>query len=98
MYSINEMPRQIPQADLDLLAGVETASGGHWRLFGFMHRLIQPLFPATSYSAIYLEAASSRLSSLVASIAYDVAIQFCALHDNGLANCSNIRPSLKGRV
>ncbi|GHD19155.1 RraA family protein [Tianweitania populi] len=45
MYVINDMPEQIPQADLDLLSGVETATVGHWRLFGFMDRAIQPLLP-----------------------------------------------------
>ncbi|MGE7368533.1 RraA family protein [Neorhizobium sp. NPDC001467] len=45
MYVIKDMPEQIPQEDLDLLAGVETATVGHWRLFGFMDRQIQPLLP-----------------------------------------------------
>lgn len=44
-YKINPMPPQIPQADLDLLAQVETATLGHWRQFGFLHRQIQPLIP-----------------------------------------------------
>ncbi|MGF9564328.1 RraA family protein [Neorhizobium sp. JUb45] len=45
MYVIKDMPEQIPQEDLDLLSGVETATVGHWRLFGFMDRQIQPLLP-----------------------------------------------------
>ncbi|MBN8943405.1 MAG: RraA family protein [Rhizobiales bacterium] len=43
MYTINTMPEQVPAEDLALLAGAETATIGHWRLFGFMHREIQPL-------------------------------------------------------
>jgi 4-hydroxy-4-methyl-2-oxoglutarate aldolase len=45
MYTIRDMPDQIPQADLDLLSQVETATVGHWRLMGFMNRAIQPLLP-----------------------------------------------------
>ncbi|TRA95275.1 MULTISPECIES: RraA family protein [Rhizobium/Agrobacterium group] len=45
MYIIKDMPEQIPQEDLDLLSGVETATVGHWRLMGFMDRQIQPLLP-----------------------------------------------------
>jgi 4-hydroxy-4-methyl-2-oxoglutarate aldolase len=45
MYTIRDMPDQIPQADLDLLSQVETATVGHWRLIGFMNRAIQPLLP-----------------------------------------------------
>lgn len=45
MYVIKDMPDPVPQEDLDLLAGVETATVGHWRLFGFMDRAIQPLLP-----------------------------------------------------
>ncbi|MER8927734.1 RraA family protein [Mesorhizobium sp. M0859] len=45
MYAIKDMPRPVPQEDLNLLAGVETATVGHWRLFGFMDRRIQPLLP-----------------------------------------------------
>lgn len=44
-YKINPMPPQIPQEDLDLLAQVETATLGHWRQFGFLHRDLQPLIP-----------------------------------------------------
>ena len=44
-YKINPMPDQIPQADLDLLAQCETATVGHWRQYGFLHRQIQPLIP-----------------------------------------------------
>lgn len=43
MYIVKDMPEQVPQGDLDLLGGVETATVGHWRLFGFMDRAIQPL-------------------------------------------------------
>ncbi|MET3663198.1 RraA family protein [Aquamicrobium ahrensii] len=45
MYTINDMPAQIPAEDLELLSGVETATVGHWRLLGFMNRAIQPLLP-----------------------------------------------------
>jgi regulator of RNase E activity RraA len=45
MYTIKDMPQQVPQADLELLAQVETATVGHWRLMGFMNRAIQPLLP-----------------------------------------------------
>ncbi|MET0174040.1 MAG: RraA family protein [Agrobacterium vaccinii] len=45
MYVIKDMPAQVPQEDLDLLSGVETATVGHWRLLGFMDRQIQPLLP-----------------------------------------------------
>lgn len=45
MYTIKDMPEQVPQDDLDLLSGVETATVGHWRLIGFMDRQIQPLLP-----------------------------------------------------
>lgn len=45
MYVINPMPEQVDQEDLDLLSGVETATVGHWRLFGFMDHKIQPLLP-----------------------------------------------------
>lgn len=45
MYILKNMPEQVPQADLDLLSNVETATVGHWRLFGFMDRGIQPLLP-----------------------------------------------------
>jgi 4-hydroxy-4-methyl-2-oxoglutarate aldolase len=43
MYTIKDMPEQIAVEDLGLLGGVETATVGHWRLFGFMDRAIQPL-------------------------------------------------------
>ncbi|MFN8058598.1 MAG: RraA family protein [Vicinamibacterales bacterium] len=43
MYTIRNMPAAVAKADLDLLAGVETATVGHWRFLGFMHRGIQPL-------------------------------------------------------
>jgi len=43
MYTINPMPEQIPAGDLELLAGVETATVGHWHLFGFMDSGIRPL-------------------------------------------------------
>jgi 4-hydroxy-4-methyl-2-oxoglutarate aldolase len=44
-HKINPMPEQIKKEDLDLLAQVETATLGHWRHFGFLHRQIQPLIP-----------------------------------------------------
>lgn len=45
MYVMHDMPNQVPAEDLALLAGVETATVGHWRLWGFMDRRIQPLLP-----------------------------------------------------
>lgn len=42
MYVIENMPEPVPTADLELLSQVETATVGHWRLFGFM-RGIKPL-------------------------------------------------------
>src|SRR5579864_11365 len=45
MYTIRDMPGQVPTDDLALLSGVETATVGHWRLIGFMNRAIQPLLP-----------------------------------------------------
>ncbi|MGS1097638.1 RraA family protein [Aquamicrobium terrae] len=45
MYTIKNMPAQVPAEDLELLSGVETATVGHWRLLGFMDRAIQPLLP-----------------------------------------------------
>ncbi len=45
MYVIKDMPEQVPAQDLALLADVETATVGHWRLWGFMDRRIQPLLP-----------------------------------------------------
>lgn len=43
MYTINAMPKQVAAADLALLAEVETATVGHWHLFGFMDCGIRPL-------------------------------------------------------
>ncbi|HEX7126720.1 MAG TPA: RraA family protein [Thermodesulfobacteriota bacterium] len=43
MYTIEPMPEPVPAEDLALLARVETATVGHWRHIGFMHRAIQPL-------------------------------------------------------
>ncbi len=45
MYVVRDMPEQVDAETLDLLAGVETATVGHWRLWGFMDRRIQPLLP-----------------------------------------------------
>lgn len=42
-FIVNAMPRQLAEDSVGLLAGVETATVGHWRLFGFMDRGIQPL-------------------------------------------------------
>lgn len=42
-------------------------------------------FPATDYFAVYLENPSSRLSPLIASLASDVAAEFCALYDDAIA-------------
>lgn len=47
---------------------------------------VRPEFPATDYYAVYLENPSSRLSPLIASIAYDVATRFCSLYDGALAS------------
>lgn len=45
MYTVNEMPAQIPQADLDLLRQAETATIGHFRHIGFMDIALRPLAP-----------------------------------------------------
>ncbi|WP_134726020.1 RraA family protein [Paracoccus luteus] len=45
MYVVRDMPEQVRADDLALLADVETATVGHWRLWGFMDRRIQPLLP-----------------------------------------------------
>ncbi len=42
-YTIGAMPEPLPAEDLALLAEVETATVGHSRHQGFMHRAIQPL-------------------------------------------------------
>lgn len=42
-YQIAPMPEPVPPEDLALLAQVETATVGHWRHIGFMHRTMQPL-------------------------------------------------------
>ena len=42
-YRIAPMPPQIPAALVEKLKRVETATVGHWRHWGFMHRGIQPL-------------------------------------------------------
>lgn len=46
---------------------------------------VNPPFPQTDYFAVYLENPSSRLSPLIASIASDVAADFCSLYDDALA-------------
>lgn len=45
MYTAHEMPPQLPQADLDLLAQAETATIGHFRHIGFMDVALRPLHP-----------------------------------------------------
>lgn len=45
MYVVRDMPEPVSAEDLALLADVETATIGHWRLWGFMDRRIQPLLP-----------------------------------------------------
>lgn len=45
MYTVNEMPTQIPQADLDVLRQAETATIGHFRHIGFMDIALRPLAP-----------------------------------------------------
>jgi regulator of RNase E activity RraA len=42
-YRIGPMPAQISPALVEKLVKVETATIGHWRHWGFMHRSIQPL-------------------------------------------------------
>jgi len=42
-YKIKDMPASGSKEVLDLLAGVETATIGHWRHMGFCNRRIQPL-------------------------------------------------------
>lgn len=43
IYTQHAMPAQVSEEVRQLLSTVETATVGHWRLFGFMHRDIQPL-------------------------------------------------------
>lgn len=42
-YVVRDMPPPVPREALAMLARVETATIGHWRHLGFMHRGIQPL-------------------------------------------------------
>lgn len=42
-YVVRDMPPPVPREALAMLAQVETATVGHWRHLGFMHRGIQPL-------------------------------------------------------
>ena len=42
-YDIRPMPLHIPAEDLELLAKIETATFGHFRHIGFMHRAIKPV-------------------------------------------------------
>lgn len=52
---------------------------------GVLHVLnVQPAFPVTRYSVVYLEAASSRLCSLIASISRDAVAKVCTLYDRSL--------------
>lgn len=43
MYTINAMPDPLPKELVELFQAVETATIGHWHLFGFMDRRIQSL-------------------------------------------------------
>ncbi|MFC5992051.1 LysR family transcriptional regulator [Limoniibacter endophyticus] len=45
---------------------------------------VQPTFPVTRYYVVYLEAASSRLCSLISSIARDVTTELCGFYDRSL--------------
>lgn len=51
MYTAHEMPPQLPQADLDLLAQAETATIGHFRHIGFMDIALRPCTPASGFAA-----------------------------------------------
>lgn len=42
-YDVRPMPALVPAEDLAILAQVETASFGHFRHIGFVHRAIRPL-------------------------------------------------------
>lgn len=42
-YVVRDMPAPVEASALEALALVETATVGHWRHLGFMHRGIQPL-------------------------------------------------------
>lgn len=44
-YEIGPMPEPLPAALVAKLERVETATVGHWRLWGFMDRGIRPLLP-----------------------------------------------------
>lgn len=43
MYTVKDMPASVPQKLVELLAGVETATIGHWRHIGFMNRAIHAM-------------------------------------------------------
>lgn len=45
MYTLRDMPAPLPPELVQLLLQVETATVGHWHLFGFMDPGIQPLLP-----------------------------------------------------
>jgi 4-hydroxy-4-methyl-2-oxoglutarate aldolase len=44
-YVIEKMPDRVSPEVLELLRGVETATVGHWRHWGFVDRRIQPILP-----------------------------------------------------
>jgi 4-hydroxy-4-methyl-2-oxoglutarate aldolase len=44
-YVVEKMPSQISDEVLTLLRGVETATVGHWRHWGFVDRAVQPVLP-----------------------------------------------------
>lgn len=46
-YQIDAMPPQASTEVIELLRGVETATIGHWRLWGFCDRRIQPMLRGT---------------------------------------------------
>jgi len=45
MYTLREMPPPLPAELAELLSRVETATVGHWHLYGFMDPGVQPMLP-----------------------------------------------------
>jgi 4-hydroxy-4-methyl-2-oxoglutarate aldolase len=44
-YVVEPMPPQVSAEALELLRGVETATVGHWRHWGFVDRKVRPMIP-----------------------------------------------------
>ena len=62
-YKMNPMPEPIPQAKLDRLAKLETATIGHFYHFGFADPAIQPVLPGKVVAATVATLAIPGLDS-----------------------------------